>query len=134
MAENTVDRPNVPKVTEGQRLPQTRESYRYLSPAVDIYETDDGLVVVADIPGVDKDNLHIEVEDSVLTIHGKIALSPRTNLVSREYELLEYYRQFTLGDKVEQSKITANLKDGVLTLTLPKAEHAKPKQIQVKVS
>jgi len=119
------------RTNEGQVV-STREPDRYLIPAVDIYETDDGLVLHADMPGVDKKNLQIRVEGGVLTIRADIPESKKTPAYE-EYRLHSYFRQFTLSDKVDQEKITAELKHGVLTLSVPKAEEAKPKMIEVKV-
>lgn len=132
MAEQTVNTGPVPTRSKSGQTP-TRERFRYLVPAVDIFETDQGLTVVADLPGVDKKDLEIRVENDLLTIQGRISRARRDNLVSREFELLDYFRQFTLGDKVDRDKIEANLEKGVLTLNLPKAEHARPKRIEVKV-
>jgi HSP20 family molecular chaperone IbpA len=89
--------------------------------------------VLADLPGVDKQDLRIEVEDNVLTIQAR----PKHALVGepayREFELVNFYRQFQLSDAVDTTKITADFTHGVLALHLPKAEAAKPKQIQVQV-
>ena len=133
MAEKTVHDGKVPARADKEQPVATREPTRYLTPAVDIYETDNGLTVVADMPGVAKDNLKIEVEDGILTIQGKTSLSRRNNPTSEEYMLYNYFRQFELSDYVEHEHIDAVLKNGVLTLNLPKAERAKPKRVEVKV-
>lgn len=133
MAENTVDKSNVPAQTEKTEVPATRESGRYLVPAVDIYEEDEGLTLVADLPGVDKKGLEIHVADGLLTIEGRIGHPERANPAYEEYELLEYFRQFRLGDAVDTEAISAELAHGVLTLRLPKAEKAKPRRIDVNV-
>lgn len=132
MAEKTVatsETPAMPTTAEGTR---TRE--RYVTPPVDIYEMPEGLVVMADVPGVTKDNLDVRVENNILTIRGRASHAVQGTPVYREYELMHYFRQFELSDKVDQSKIQADLKHGVLTLTLPKAEEAKPRKIVVSVS
>ena len=113
---------------------ETRSQERYITPPVDIYETADGLVVKADLPGVAKEGLDVRVENSLLTIRGKAAHAALGDPVYREYELVNFFRQFELNERVDQSKISADLKHGVLTLNLPKAEEAKPRQIEVKVS
>jgi len=132
MAEKTINT-NVPARTQEQLPAATREPDRYLIPAVDIFETEQGLTLVADLPGVDKDALSVKVEENVLTIRGKVTPRQYKQLTYNEFELLDYYRQFELGEMVDQSKIGAELRNGVLTLQLPKAEKAKPKQISVKV-
>jgi HSP20 family molecular chaperone IbpA len=131
MAERTVAAPEVQKssVTES-----TRNQERYVAPPVDIYETRDGLVVLADLPGVAKEALDVRVDNNVLTIRGHARHGVPGEMVYREYELVNFFRQFELSDKVDQSQITADLKSGVLTLHLPKAQEAKPRQIEVKVA
>jgi len=115
-------------------IAETREAGRVLLPAVDIFEAPDGLAVVADLPGIDKNGLDVHVEDSVLTISGRVKPDTNGNTVYREFELLNYYRQFQLGEQVDQEKIKAEMKHGVLTIHLPKAEKAKPKKITVNVA
>lgn len=112
----------------------TREETRYLSPPVDIMETENELIVVADLPGVEKESLDVRVEDNVLTIQGKVQDVMPGTPISREYRLMNFFRQFALSEEVNQEQISADLKHGVLTLHLPKAEKAKPRQIQVHVS
>jgi len=132
MAEKTMNT-NVPARTQEQVPATTREPDRYLNPAVDIYETDQGLTLVADLPGVDKDGVSVKVEENMLTIRGKVTPRQYKQVTWNEFELMDYYRQFELGELVDQAKISAEMKNGVLTLQLPKAEKAKPKQITVKV-
>lgn len=112
---------------------QTRSGPVY-SPAVDIFENEASITVLADLPGVRANDLKIDLRDNVLTLTGRVA-SPETSdesLVLREYEPGMFFRQFTLGETIEQSKIDAKLTDGVLRLELPKAERAKPRQIAVR--
>jgi len=111
----------------------TREEAKYISPPVDIYETEDALMVLADMPGIQKDDLDIRVEDDILTIRGNTTYEQPSNLLRGEFNLMSFYRQFRLNEEVDQSKISAEIKHGVLTIMLPKAEKAKPKQISVKV-
>ena len=130
MAEKTV-------ATNGQNqnLPNregTRSQERYVTPPVDIYETTGGLVVKADLPGVDKENLDVRVENNLLTIRAKPIHMTPGEPIYREYELVNFFRQFELNEKVDQLKISAELKHGVLTLQLPKAEEAKPRKIEVR--
>jgi len=99
----------------------------------DIYETEDALNVVLEMPGVEKDNVEIRVEDGILHVQGRLDLSKYKGLqpLYTEYNVGHYTRSFQLSSKVDQSKISAEMKDGVLTLKLPKAEEAKPRTIQV---
>jgi HSP20 family molecular chaperone IbpA len=131
MAEKTVA--NRGRATQPGRE-ETRSDERYVTPPVDIYETAEGLVVKADLPGVAKDGLDVRVENNLLTIRGKAAHAAPGDPVYREYELINFFRQFELNDKVDQQRISAELKHGVLTLKLPKAEEAKPRRIDVKVA
>jgi HSP20 family protein len=119
---------------EEPRKEETRSQERFVTPAVDIYETPEGLVVKADLPGVAKDGLDLRVENSLLTIRGRAVHVTPGDPLYREYELAHFFRQFELSDRVDQRKISAELKNGVLTLNLPKAEEAKPRRIDVHVS
>jgi HSP20 family molecular chaperone IbpA len=133
MAENTIEKSNVPATRGEDRLQTTREPGRHIVPAVDIFENDQGLVVVADVAGVSKDGLDISVDDDILTIHGTVSHPVPEGTTYQEYELADYYRQFHLGEQVDREGITAELRNGVLTLQLPKAEAAKPRRIDVRV-
>lgn len=128
MAETTV-----PTKRE-ESVPSTREEGRTLSPPVDIFENEEGLVVVADLPGVDKKDVDVRVEDNLLTIKAKTNEISSVEPQYREYQLLDFLRQFQLGDVVDQDRIKAELKHGVLIINLPKKEQAKPKQITVDVA
>jgi HSP20 family protein len=116
----------------GEKTLATRDDTLYIAPPVDIFETNDALTVVTDLPGVDKAAVDIRVEDSILTIKGRANYSPRAEMLRQEFSLQGYYRQFQLSDEVDQDKISAECKNGVLTITLPKAEKSKPRQIKVK--
>jgi HSP20 family protein len=117
--------------TTGEKSLATRDDTRYMAPPVDIYETDDALVVVADLPGVNKDEVDIRIEDNVLTIRGRAEYKPQAHTLRGEFNLEGYYRQFQLSDEVDQGRISAETKNGVLTIRLPKAEKSKPRQIKV---
>ncbi|MBN1568454.1 MAG: Hsp20/alpha crystallin family protein [Acidobacteria bacterium] len=119
--------------TKSEKALATRDDTLYLAPPVDIFETDDALNVIVDLPGVEKDGVDIRVEDGILTIRGKANYRPKANVLREEFNLQGYYRQFQLSDEVDQEKISAESKNGVLTITLPKAEKSKPRQIKVKV-
>lgn len=134
MAEQTVSVPqSVPTTAEGA-MPTTREENRYQIPPVDIYEDKEGLTVVVDMPGVDKENVDIRVDNGVLTIQGKVKPMALGESIYNEFALLDYFRQFQLSNEVDQGRITAEMKHGVLKIFLPKSEKAKPKQISVQVS
>ena len=106
---------------------------RAFIPAADIFETDQALTVVLEMPGVAKDKVEIGVENDVLTISGQINFSNYEGLqpLYTEYNIGNYSRSFQLTSKIEQDGITAELKDGVMTLVLPKAEKAKPRRINL---
>ncbi len=132
MAEKTVATRNEEKNVVKREV--TRHPEYFVSPLVDIYETEEGLTLLADLPGVEKDGLKIAVEEGILTIEGKVADRPREDLLMQEFEPVNFFRQFELSEVVDQNRIAAELKHGVLTLRLPKAEKAKPRQIEVHVS
>jgi HSP20 family molecular chaperone IbpA len=131
MAEKTVA---VPTPSQGAVAAEgTRTQERYITPAVDIYETSEGLVVMADLPGVTRETLDVRVDNNILTLRGMSQHGVAGDPVYREYELVNFFRQFELGEKIDQSNISADLRQGVLTLNLPKAAEAKPRRIEVKV-
>jgi HSP20 family protein len=109
-------------------------SVKVFVPPVDIYETTDNIIVEADMPGTDEKSIDITLEKGVLCIRGKVDLSqPKgMDLVYSEYEIGDFQRSFTLNDSINQDKIEANYKNGVLRLRLPKAEKVRPKKIEVK--
>jgi len=117
----------------GEKSLATRDETRYIVPPVDIFETSEGLTVVVDLPGVNKDEVDVRVEDDVLTIRGNADYNAPANILLGEFNLHGYFRQFQLTDEVDQSKISAESKNGVLTVRLPKAEKCKPRQIKVKL-
>ena len=135
MAEKTVDTPTTQETQEVATRPEgTRTPERYVTPPVDIYEMPDGLVLTADVPGVTHEHLDVRVDKHMLTIRAQTDHAPLTSPTYREYELVNYFRQFDLSDEVDEGKISADLKHGVLTLKLPQAEAAKPRKIEVAVS
>jgi HSP20 family protein len=132
MAEKTVATRSQERTVPSRE--ETRSQERYVTPPVDIYETGEGLVVKADLPGVDKENLEVRVENNLLSIRGRATHAAPGDPIYREYGLINFFRQFELNERVDQSKISADLKNGVLTLNLPKAEEAKPRKIDVKIA
>ena len=111
----------------------TRAQERYIQPPVDIYEQPNGLVLLADLPGVEPNDLTVRLEDNILTIQATAKHPITAEPIYREFELVNFFRQFELSDQVDQGKISARLRHGVLMLELPKAEKAKPRQISVQV-
>jgi HSP20 family molecular chaperone IbpA len=123
----------VQKKREHENKEESTIPARVFVPSADIYETQDALMVILEMPGVEKSNVDVRVEDGVLSVVGKLDLSKYLGLqpLYVEYNVGHYSRSFQLSSKVDQSKIAAELKDGVLALTLPKLEQAKPRTIEV---
>jgi len=107
---------------------------RAFIPTADIYEDEDELTLILEMPGVDKGNVEVSVEDGVLRVGGRLDFSKYQGLqpLYTEYNIGHYSRSFTLSNQIDQDKIAAEMKDGVLSLKLPKVEQAKPRTIQVK--
>jgi HSP20 family protein len=102
------------------------------TPAVDIYEADEGMILMADLPGVDKGDLHISLEEDTLTIEADVQKPADSgSYLLNEYRVGRFYRQFKISSDFDREKIQANLKDGELKLVLPKAEALKPRKITV---
>ncbi|MHB8874716.1 MAG: Hsp20/alpha crystallin family protein [Myxococcaceae bacterium] len=113
------------------REPGTWEG-RYFEPRVDIYETADALTLMAEVPGVEAKDLQTDLKDNLLTISARVSpVEAKWKPLYEEYSVGHYLRQFRLGEQIDQSRISAQLKDGVLTLTLPKSAAAKPRRITV---
>ena len=106
---------------------------RVFLPQTDIFETEQALTVILEMPGVDKDKVDVKVENDVLQIEGWINFSRYEGLqpVYTEYNIGNYARSFQLSSKIDQDRISAELRDGVMTLVLPKSEKAKPRKIAV---
>lgn len=117
-----------------QSREETRSNERYIRPAVNIIEDEEGLVLTADIPGAAKDSLDIHVEKGVLTISASARHSVPGTSAYREFELASYYRQFTIPESLDHEKALADYTNGILTLRVPKAEVAKPRKIEVSVA
>lgn len=103
------------------------------NPPIDIYETPDGLVLYADLPGVNADGLDLQVQDNRLTLFGRIQPTDMDGLtiVHQEYQMGDYLRSFILSDEVDHDRIQAKLSNGVLRVELPRAARAKPRRIEV---
>jgi HSP20 family molecular chaperone IbpA len=106
---------------------------RYYVPYADIYETNEALCVVMEMPGVEKKDLNVALENDVLRVDGSIDFAKYEGMepVYTEYNVGHYSRSFTLSNKIDQERISAQLDDGVLTLTLPKAKEAQPRRISI---
>jgi HSP20 family protein len=106
---------------------------RVFVPVTDIFETDQVLVVVLEMPGVGRESVNIELAEGVLAIEGRIDFAKYEGLqpVYTEYNIGHYARSFELSRDIQHDRISAELKDGVMTVTLPKAEKAKPRKIMV---
>lgn len=117
----------------GSEAMRTAPVYR---PATDIYEDDDRVVIAADMPGVRPDGIDITLERRVLTIRGRVDdhAPDGYRRVYAEYGIGDFERVFTLSEEIDQDRIEARQKDGVLFLELPKAAAAKPKRIEVRTA
>ncbi len=106
---------------------------RFFVPETDIFESEDALTVIMEMPGVDKDNVSVDLENDRIQIEGRIAynLYDEMDPIYTEYNIGHYRRSFTLSSKIDKSRISADLNDGVLKILLPKIEEVKPRKIQV---
>jgi HSP20 family molecular chaperone IbpA len=119
---------------ELEKKEETTIPARIFLPTADIYETEDALSVILEMPGVEKNNVDVRVEGGVLKVEGRLDFSKYQGLqpLYTEYNVGHYFRSFQLSSKIDHNRIEAELKDGVLALTLPKVEEAKPRTIQIK--
>lgn len=125
------------QVRQKQEVEKAQESTRPMRaflPTTDIFETDDALTMLLEMPGVDRENIEISVENGVLTVEGKINFSKYEGLqpVYSEYNIGPFRRTFRISSRIDQDNIKAEMQGGVITLVLPKAEEAKPRRIEVK--
>jgi HSP20 family protein len=124
------------RVQQKRRVENKQESTiptQQFVPVTDIFETEQSLTLVLEMPGVDKKNVDVQVENEVLTIIGRMDFANYEGLhpLYTEYNVGNYVRSFQLSSKIDQDGISAELKDGVMTLVLPKAEKARPRKITV---
>jgi len=124
------DKTKVTKTTDSQQPAAAQ------LPAVDVIEDASGITLYADLPGVPKDKLSLHLEADTLTIEGEIALDMPENMEAShaEVSLPRYRRVFTLSKELDAQKVNAEFNQGVLKLHIPKAEHAKPRRVDVKVA
>jgi HSP20 family protein len=123
----------VQKKREHEQRQETTVPARVFVPTADIYESGDALTVILEMPGVERDNVDVRVGEGMLNIEGRLDLAKYQGVVPlyTEYNIGHYARSFGLSSKIDQTKISADLKDGVLVVTLPKAEQAKPRTVKV---
>lgn len=119
-----------------QEKPEQTRNRRVYSPRVDIFEKDNAIVVLADMPGTDEKNINISLESNILTISGEVDVEHRQGyqLEYAEYGVGDYSRSFTISDDIDRNKIEATVKNGVLRLILPKTEAVKARRIDVRAS
>ena len=131
---------NDKELAKGERGGQAEAERTYEAPTfvppVDIYETEQAAVLLVDLPGCDEGSVDVRLEEGVLTIAGRVRPDdlPGHQLTYSEYRVGDFERSFSVSDLVDTGKVEATVKDGVLRLTLPKVEAAKPRKIEVKVS
>jgi len=103
------------------------------NPPIDIYETPEGLVLYADLPGVDSSGLDLQVQDNRLTLFGRVTSleSESAQMLHQEYQVGDFLRSFILSDEVDHDRIQAKLTNGVLRVELPRAPRARPRRIEV---
>ncbi len=122
--------------TKNKNIPhreETRASEHYIRPSVNIIETEEGLMLIADIPGAAKESLDVNVEKGVLTITAPVSYKMPGQPLYTEFELGSYYRQFSIPEMLNNEKANADFTDGILTLHVPKSGAAKPRKIEIKV-
>jgi HSP20 family molecular chaperone IbpA len=137
MMEVAMARPQELSMQQKKELASKEEKTvpaRYFVPNTDIYETDEALTLVMEMPGVEKKDVNVQLENDVLRVEGRIDFTKYEGLepVYAEYNVGHYSRGFTLSDKIDQDGISAELGDGVLTLTLKKAKAALPRRIAIR--
>ena len=136
--ENLLDRYNKSGGKDLSKNYSNDLSFADWAPSVDIEEADDKYVIKADLPGVDKKDIDVKLENGVLSIRGEKQTEKETGKGTKRHRTERFHgtfaRSFTLPDAVKAEKVDASYKDGVLSLTIPKAEEAKPKSIDIKVS
>jgi HSP20 family protein len=113
---------------------QTKTGLTFI-PSVDIFENEEALTMMAEMPGVNQEGLHIDLKDNQISILGEVAelTGPQERILLKEFDTGRFFRQFNLSEVIDQSKISAHLRNGILKLVLPKVEKAKPRRIEVKV-
>ncbi len=120
---------------EVQQSGETTKPEKHFVPAVDIFENNDQITIVAEMPGVQVEGIDVSLEDDLLTIRGMRQADelPETRTLLQEFETGHYLRRFTVAEIIDQDNVQASLKDGLLTVILSKKAPAKPKKIEIRV-
>ncbi|RPI51696.1 MAG: Hsp20/alpha crystallin family protein [Deltaproteobacteria bacterium] len=121
-------------VKREESMPKTSREIPALAPLVDIYENEDEILLYADMPGVDKKDITVNIDNGKLSLSGVRKIEPTGAVQWEEFGNVEYQRTFSVPQTIDVDKINAELKDGVLRLHLTKSEAAKPKQIEIKAA
>ena len=133
---NAVNERDVAKAAQSAESARAaRREKAALLPPVDVIEDESGITLLADLPGVPKDKLDVRVEADSLTIEGEVGLAVPGSMQAHHVEVQtpRYRRVFTLSKELDAGKVSAELKNGVLKLRIPKAEHAQPRKIAIRV-
>ena len=127
-------RPGTTEATTAQGAADSAQETRALLPRVDVFEDEAGITLLADLPGVPKDKLELRIDGDRLLIEGVVTtvMPPQLQSVHAEVRMPRYRRTFTLSRELDPGRIEANVKDGVLTLRIPRQEHARPRRIEVR--
>ncbi len=117
------------KTTAAEQMAESGPAY---SPDVDIYASDDGLYLLVDLPGVEKGDVQINIdEDNTLTVRARNSETEPGEALIRQFRVGNYYRAFRIGDEFDKEKVSGTLENGVLELRVPRREEAKPKRIEI---
>lgn len=115
--------------TSAEQLVDSKNAYK---PDVDIYNGEDSLIVVMDLPGIKKGNVSIDVdENNTLTVKAKSSFQEPAGLIYKQFNTGDYFRSFTLSNEFNKDKISAQLENGILEITIPRREEVKPRRIQI---
>ena len=127
-------RSGTPGAAAAQGAADSAQDTRALVPRVDVFEDEAGITLLADLPGVPKDKLELRIDGDRLLIEGVVTtvMPPQLQSVHAEVRVPRYRRTFTLSRELDAGRIEANVKDGVLTLRIPRQEHARPRRIEVR--
>ena len=131
---NTERTPATARPSQAERQQSARYSDEALTPPVDVIEDSGGITLYADLPGVSRDKLKLDIEAQTLTIEAESALTPPEGLQTTHTEigLARFRRAFTLSSELDTQNVSAELSQGVLRLRIPKASHAQPRRIEVR--